>query len=76
VHKQESELVKMFNVTSYPSLYIYKNVENDMMMEKPQIVKYGGNMTDLDHIFAFIETLANKQKRSMEIIRGSGKIDT
>lgn len=74
VSPSETELVKKYNVTSYPTLLIHKSMEKDRLFEKDEIIYFTKEPT-IQNLKEFIEPYCLPEKRYVSYMRGKYEED-
>lgn len=70
VHSSEKELVKKYNITSFPTLMVYKNQDYNMQMNEPEIHYFTGNPNNVNLIVEFLNKFSLREKRYTTSHRG------
>lgn len=70
VHSSEEDLVKQYNVTSFPSLMVYKTWDKNALVNEPEVNFYKLNPNNIKLILEFLEPYALSEKRYTTTKRG------
>jgi hypothetical protein len=67
VYKEETELLERFNITKFPTLMVYKNMDRKRLMDEPETIIYQG-LIKASKLAEFIEphTLQEKVHQSQK----------
>ena len=61
VNKKEKKLCEKLGINKFPSLMMYKNIEDEVLMDEPKILFYEGKQTAED-IINYLKDYAKKEK--------------
>lgn len=70
IHSSESDLINEYNISSFPTLMVYKSQDKNTLLFEPEKHFFTGNIHNLEKLIEFLTPFALGEKRYTTINRG------
>ena len=70
VHSSETDLIKKYNITTFPTLMAYRTQEKEYLLNEPEIEFFTGNPNNVQSLVEFMDKYQLQEKRYISHQRG------